>query len=115
MQDFGSLTIGSIEKDTSVLSALESLRRRYSDGTLKIVDHWDGDLMAVCVSSTQNPDRLVYFSTCGLPTGRYYVELEYPPRAGSELPYEQGEIFEDVNLEELSAIVAHHLGIALSQ
>ena len=93
-----------MEKDESIIGTLKDLRARFGDA-LMVVDHWDADLMAVGVSSPGHPDRLVYVCTFQRRPGHYYVDLESPPPSGSQLPYEQGEAFEDVDFETLAAIV----------
>jgi hypothetical protein len=52
---------------------------------------------------------LAYVSCSGQPEGRYYVELELPPVAGDNFPYEAAGSHEDLDLESLIAIVASHL------
>jgi hypothetical protein len=102
--------VSAVEKDSSIIEALKALKARFGE-TLQVDDRWEGDLMAVGVSRHGHPDRLVYFCTFQRGTGRYYVDLEAPAPPGSQLPYEQGETFEDVDFETLASIVSRHLGV----
>ena len=99
-----------LEKDASVLDTLTALQARLGDSLIPI-DHWEADLMAVGVARSDSPGRVVYFSTYGHRPNRYYVDLEFPAPAGSELPYTQGEQFDDVDFDALLAIVARHLSL----
>jgi hypothetical protein len=94
-----------VEKDGSVFETLNELKARFGDA-LKFADRWEGDLMAAGVSGPGHPDLLVYFCTFQRGPGRYYVDLESPARPGSQLRYEQGQTFEDVDFETLAAIVS---------
>lgn len=93
------------------MEAVAALEARFGDG-LKVADHWEGDLMSVGVARPGSPDRLVHFSTFQRASGRYYVDLESPAPATSELPYEQGDTFDDVDFEELVTIVSRHLDLS---
>lgn len=77
-----------------------------------ITDHWEGDLFAVGISSPDDPSQLVYILTFGRPAGRYAVELESAPVAGSDLPFRSIAKFDLVSREELLTIVKDHFQIA---
>lgn len=106
--------MAEFEKDTSVLQTVEALCRQFGD-RIRFVDYWDADLTALGVEKAGSPGWLVYFSTCGCEPGRYYVDLELPPAEGSDLPYEQGESFQDVDFDTLVSIVSQRLGLPLSR
>jgi len=99
-----------MEKHPSVVEALAALRARFGD-ELTVVDHWEGDLMAIGVARADALDCLVYLSTAQRAPGRYYVDLELPAPSGSDLPYQQGERFADVDFDKLVDIVSRHLGL----
>jgi hypothetical protein len=100
-----------VEKDSSIIDALTALTERFGEA-LEVADHWEGDLMAVGVAVPKRPDRLVYFCTYQREPGRYYVDLESAAPVGSQLPYEQGETFEDVDFDSLATIISRHLDIS---
>ena len=95
------------------MDTVAALHARLGD-QLVVVDHWEADRTAIGVARADNTGRLVYFSIWNRSPNRYYVDVEFPPRAGSELPYEQGERFDDVDFEELVAIASRHLGLEKS-
>jgi len=99
-----------VEKDDSIVAAVTALQARFGEA-LHLSDQWDGDLMAIGVCGPDRPERLVYFCTFQRATGRYYVDLESPAPTGSNLPYIQGDTFEDVDFDTLVGIVARHLDL----
>ena len=100
-----------MEKDPSIVQAVAALEGRFG-AALKVADHWEADLMSIGVTGSGAPDVLVYFSTFRRAPGRYYVDLESPAPVGSNLPYQQGETFDDVDFEELASLVSRHLGLS---
>jgi len=98
-----------LKKDDSILCLLELLGTRLGSGAFDVVDHWEADACAVGVASPRDHGVLAYLSTFGLPAGRYYLELECPPRSGDEAPYEVAGRFTALEFEELVDIVARHL------
>jgi len=102
-----------MEKARLIRETLAALRQRFG-GRFAVVDHWDADLTAVGVGAADDPGRLVHFSIFKRRRGRYYVSLELPPQVGEDFPYVQGAVFEDIDFEQLAAIVAEHLGIQAS-
>ena len=102
--------MSDLKKDRSVIDTVAALRTRLGD-ELMIVDHWEADLTTLGVARSDNPKRVVYFSTWDRSPNRYYVDLQFPPKVDSDHPYEEGERFDDVGFEELVAIAARHLGL----
>ena len=106
----GTYQVSALEKDRSVIDTVAALQARLGND-LVAVDHWEADLTATGVARSSNPARLVYFSILDRAPNRYYVDLEFPPRDGSDLPYEQGDRFDDVDFEQLVSIVSRHLSL----
>jgi hypothetical protein len=71
-------------KDKSVTDIVQWLEENLHQGLLT-VDHWDADMFAVGIAQSGNPTELVYISTWNLSPGRFFVELEGAPCAGSDL------------------------------
>ena len=102
--------MSALRKDRSVIDTVAALQARLGSD-LVVVDHWDADLTATGVGRSSDPARLVYFSILDRAPNRYYVDLEFPPQDGSDLPYEEGERFDDVDFEQLVSIVSRHLSL----
>jgi hypothetical protein len=99
----------ALEKSPAIIALLNALRERSGGDAFCIVDHWYADLDAIGIGSPHDRRVLAYVSCSGQPEGRYYVELELPPVAGDNFPYEAAGSHEDLDLESLIAIVASHL------
>ena len=96
-----------LEKHGSILSLLEQLPL---EGRGWIVeDHWEGDLCAVGIVNPRLPGRLVYVSTYGKQTGRYYYECEVPHPEYPDDSQEAVEMGEDVGFSDLLKVMRHHL------
>lgn len=76
-------------KNEVILRLLDRLTEHLGPGTFDIVDHWEGDLYAIGIARPDNPGFLVYISIFGHHNDTYFVSLELPPAAGSDLPYSQ--------------------------
>jgi hypothetical protein len=74
-----------------------------------VTDHWEVDRSAIGVAAMDDPRHLACISSCGRPTGTYYVELEAAPVAGSDFPYATVDRFDEVDREQLPRIVGQHL------
>ncbi len=99
-----------MEKDSKITELLQWLRQQLGDSFV-VTDHWDGDLCAVGISSPSDPSQLVYVLSFGRPPGRYAVELESAPVAGSDFRSVVGK-FDLLSREELLAKVKEHLQIS---
>jgi len=66
-------------KRAAVLRLLSRLEERLGSDTFQIVDHWEGDLIAIGVAHPHNRELLVYIAANG--PEDYYVELETSTRA----------------------------------
>ena len=103
-----------MEKDAAIIELLQWLRQQLGNSFM-ITDHWEGDLSAVGISSPDDPSQLVYMLSFGRPAGRYAVELESVPVAGSDLPFRSIAKFDLVSRKEtldrrrplLNCIAAH--------
>ena len=85
------------------------LRGRFGTTAFDVVEQWDRDVCAVGVMRPGDRARLVYISTCDLPTGRFDVSLDEPGNT-AEYPAGRGH-HAAVDFERVTAIVAEHLGI----
>jgi hypothetical protein len=99
-----------LEKHGGLLQLLTALEHRLGPGSFQIVDHWESDLAAIGVAHPHNREVLAYIAVYG--PEDFYVELENPPRPGSELPYSAVGEFRKVNFDRLAQIVAGHLSTA---
>jgi hypothetical protein len=95
-------------KDKSITDVVRWLEENLHCGLL-VVDHWEGDMSALAVGRPEEPNRLVYLSTCNRPPGRHFVELEIAPPEGSDLPYSIGARYEDIDRDALLGIARQHL------
>jgi hypothetical protein len=96
-----------LEKHEAVLGLLARLEKRLGRGSFQIVDHWDSDLDAIGVAHPRNLELLAYIAAYG--PEDFYVELELPPKPGSELPYSVAEQFRSLGFDEVAHLVANHL------
>jgi hypothetical protein len=99
-----------MEKDERLLVALASLRGRFGDA-IEVVDHWEGDLLAVGISRRGEATPLVYVSVVPDQDGRFDLALELPPKPSSGMPYEDGGWRCGLILSEVAEVVASHLGL----
>jgi hypothetical protein len=93
-----------VDKDESILLFLRMLRERATDWQVR--DHWTGDLTAIGVASTRDPELLAYVSSWEQPDKYYYLELEQ--HAGSDA-YETTQRIEKCALVDAVEMVAEHL------
>ncbi len=98
-----------LTKDEDLLQLLERLRGWLAPGAFEVVDHWESDLCAVGIASPRDNGVLAYLSTFGCPVGRCDVELERPPRCGSDLPYEAAGRFANLEFGALLGVLEKHL------
>lgn len=99
-----------MKKTGAILRALRHLEERLGKGAFQIVDHWEGDLLAIGIASPSDRQRLVYIASLGKSDQSYSAILERAPTPGSELPYEDCGKFQDIGLDELTRVVSDHFG-----
>ena len=85
--------------------------RRLPDVEIAFVDHWE-DSEAIGIARESQPKRLVYVCTAGSPPGRYYADIEFPPKKKGGRPFQQGPSFEALGIDELVALVRSHLMVS---
>ena len=72
-----------------------------------IVDHWEGDLIAIGLACKEDHHQLVYIAEKqGKRT--YFVELETAPNAGTDFPYKCIARLEGLPRRNLPAIIRSH-------
>jgi len=101
-----------LQRDASIIRVLERLHARLGPGAFEIVDHWEGDRVAIGVAKPDCHSLLAYISTLGMAEDSYWVSLEFPPEPESELPYTQGNEREVTSFEELVEIIQRHFASA---
>jgi len=94
-----------LNKDQSLKSTLRLLADKFGENNFKLKDHWEEDSCAIGI--TDNEEKyLVYLSTNG--DKGFYVSLENL-KESDDFPYEPAGDFDNLNIDELEAIVAQHL------
>src|ERR1041385_7652549 len=99
-------------KNETIHNLLKKLTGQFGQESFNVVDHGDADLFAVGIARPDNPGVLVYISTYGLSERGYFVELEMPPRRGSDLPYEWVGRYENIDFERVTTLVREHLQLS---
>ena len=98
-------------KADAIRRAVHHLEERLGKGAFQIVDHWEGDDLAIGVASCVAAQRLVYIASSNHSQHLYDCFLERAPTPQSGLPYECCGKFGAVSLDELVRLVSSHLGI----
>jgi hypothetical protein len=98
-----------LAKDSAILRVLDRLREFLGGDAFVIVDHWESDFDAIGIANPRDPGVLVYISTLGESSDRFYVELEWPPAPKADFPYQVAGSYDDVTFEQLARIVSDHL------
>ena len=99
----------ALKKSPAIVALVHDLRERLGSDAFCLVDHWEADLDAIGIGSPHDRRVLAYVSCFGQPEERYCVELELPPVAGDDFPYQPAGSHEDLDFESLIAIIASHL------
>ncbi len=97
-----------LQKDESVIRLLDRLRSRLGAGAFDVVDYWEADLCAVGIARPDSHGVLVYVCTYGRTDDRYFVSLELPAPAGSDMPYAAAGEQDAASFEELLEIIQRH-------
>ena len=101
-------------KAPRIKRVMREVVRRLPDVPIAFVDHLeDSDAIGIAVEG--QPERLVYVCTAGSPTGRYYADIEFPPKRKGGRPSQQGPSFESLGMDELVALVCSARLIRVSQ
>jgi hypothetical protein len=98
-------------KVDAIRCAVHHLEERLEKGAFQIVDHWEGDDLAIGVANSGDAQRLVYIATSNHSQHLYDCFLERAPTPQSGVPYEDCGKFGAVSLDELAQLVSSHLGI----
>jgi len=101
-----------LQKDRTILRLLNKLTKRLGSQAFDVVDHWDADLCAIGIARPDDHRVLVYVCTFGQQAGAYFVSLELPPTAGSDLPYSSAGEQEAKSFDELVEIIQRHFSYA---
>jgi len=95
-----------VVKDGSVWRFVGDVAQRLNAREFQIVDHWDGDLLAIGIADTADEDRLVYVSTFRQPPDRYWYECEEPQ---GEDEYAVPERMDAASLDQVVDAIRRHL------
>jgi len=93
-------------KDSSIERLLKALPLK--ERAWVIVDHWDGDLLAVGIARKDEPRRLVYVSTRNAGKGKYYYECEVPS-GPDQTDYSVTDEGDEVDFDTLLRAMTKHL------
>jgi hypothetical protein len=99
----------SLDKDPTILAALERLRSRFGSDAFVIADHWEADLCAVGIASPRDPGVLAYISCDAEHPGHFGYELELPAAPGDDFPYQVARRGSGLSFDELADVIARHL------
>jgi hypothetical protein len=101
-----------LQKDKTILRLLDRLAKRLGTRAFDVVDHWEADLCAIGIARPDDHRVLVYVCTYEQQDGTYFVSLELPPAAGSDLPFSSAGEQEAKSFDELVEIIQRHLSYA---
>lgn len=99
----------NLEKSPRILNMLERLRNVLGNAAFDVVDHWPTELTAIGIASPKNHLILVYICACD---DGYYAELELPPAASGDSPYDVAARHSGLEFGQLVTVVAEHLSLA---
>ena len=93
------------------LQEKHELLRMIGTGMFAIVDHWEGDRLAIGLANPRDPRVLAYVAVDPENPQHFFVELELPSQGITDIPYTAAGAFEQLTLSAMTDIVARHLGI----
>ena len=94
-------------KSQAIIDVIAKLRERLGKDSFDIADKWEDDRDAIGIAKPADHSKLTYIAAYG---DKFFVELELPPTPGSELPYELAGRYDDIDFEQLVAVLTSHLG-----
>lgn len=97
-----------MDKHKSIIQLIGRLKMRMGEEAFDVVDHWDGDLMAIGIARPDNHDVLVYVCTFRKPPDEYFVSLELPPDPNDDYPYTPAGDYEVKSFDELVELIRRH-------
>ena len=98
------------DKTEQIKNLTNHLLKKYGETNFIVTDYWDSDNMAIGLAD-KTKNYTVYISEYGKLDNKFFVSLENPTKS-EELPYSQGEDFDNQTLEEVENIVVKHLRIS---
>src|SRR5437868_5235611 len=99
-------------KHPALLKAVDFLCDRFGPD-LAVVDHWDGDQLAIGVARKGLAHKLAYVRLHQT-TRRlrfFYVAMENAPKSGSDSPYEPAGSHDHLSLSATADVIGKHLGM----
>jgi len=97
-------------KSAQIVQLLAHLQWELGPTFFDLVDHWEADLTAIGLACPSDHSRLVYVDAAT--PSRFTAILERSPEAGSELPFAEAGIHNELNLAGLTEVVRRHLSIS---
>ena len=96
-----------MEKEPQLIAAVDEVRRHFGD-SIEVVDHWDGDRLAIGIARRDDHQRLAYIKQIER-AARFFVALEAAPVPGSDLPYAPAGEHDNLSIAEVIRVVGDHL------
>jgi hypothetical protein len=106
--------VSTLQKDDTIIRLLTRLRERLGAGAFDVVDRWESDLCAIGFARPDDHRVLVYVCTYERQDGAYFVSLELPPAADSDMAYSSAGERDVASFEELVEIIQRHLFLPVS-
>lgn len=103
--------IASLAKADNVRWVLAALAGRFGHDSFQIIDDWEADLCAVGIARPDDPNKVAYISTYGLPEGQYACHIDIWPSEGSDGGYKNIAQLERVGFATLVTAITEYLGI----
>ena len=88
---------------------VDRLRSRLGPSAFEVLDHWEGDRIAIGIASPRDHHVLVYLAAY---EDGFLVELEMPPIPGADFPYEVAGRQSGLGFDHLVHVAAEHLARA---
>ncbi|MGO4339701.1 hypothetical protein AB4037_32915 [Labrys sp. KB_33_2] len=98
-----------MHKHIAIITALEYLRERLGHQSFQLLDHWNGDRMAIGIASPNDANWLVYIACTDTLPSAYTAILERGSSPDDEIPYEECGSFEGLDINGLADVVSAHL------
>jgi hypothetical protein len=100
-----------LDKEPAISLLVEKLVARFGQTSLAVADHWPSDRSAVGFVRPGTMQPLVYVSTFGAASGRYFACLERASLPEDEVPYTPVGECEGLDFEALAQVIAQHLAL----
>ena len=98
-----------MDKEPQLIAAVDEARRQLGD-SIVIVDHWNGDRLAVGIARRDDHQQLAYIAVNPTESADlFFVALETAPAQGSDLPYATAGEHNNLTIADVVRVIGKHL------